>query len=154
MNKIESNFIEEYKKLDKLCQDIFSSTVGVTKYIDEMDSSFSLGNRFIKDWSRNYKMLKHLRWLRNKIVHDPQETDCSLHDINQITFFYQQILTMNDPLARLHQLTLCQQHTNTVSSTNSTSLDAPSPNKRRIVLIVFIILLIFILSFFALYIIK
>ena len=38
MNNINLNFFENYKKLEKLCNEILSVNNGVTQYINEMEN--------------------------------------------------------------------------------------------------------------------
>lgn len=104
MTKVEIEFLEEYKRLDKLCQDMLSTLQGVSEYINRMELLFDQGEQFVDEWTINYKMLKHLRWLRNRIVHSVEETECSLKEIEMITNFYHQILIQQDPLALLHKI--------------------------------------------------
>ena len=64
MTKVEIEFLEEYKRLDRLCQDMLSTLQGVSEYINRMELLFEQGEEFVDEWTINYKMLKHLRWLR------------------------------------------------------------------------------------------
>ena len=105
MQRVEIEFLEEYKRLDRLCKDMFLTSYGVTEYIKQMELSNIRGNRLVKNWNTDYKKLKHLRWLRNAIAHDSQETDCSLKDVQEVLEFYQKILWKQDPLALLHSAT-------------------------------------------------
>ena len=104
MTKVEIEFLEEYKRLDRLCQDMLSTLQGVSEYINRMELLFEQGEEFVDEWTINYKMLKHLRWLRNRIVHSVEETECSLKEIEMITNFYHQILIQQDPLALLYKI--------------------------------------------------
>ena len=91
MTKVEIEFLEEYKRLDRLCQDMLSTLQGVSEYINRMELLFEQGEEFVDEWTINYKMLKHLRWLRNRIVHSVEETECSLKEIEMITKINQKI---------------------------------------------------------------
>lgn len=107
MLNINLEFQEEYKKLDKLCKDLFSSKDGITQYINEMDQTYSEYRRYINDWNYVYKTLKHMRYIRNKLAHDIgafEENLCSLSDINWLVNFYDSILNCNDPLAELRRI--------------------------------------------------
>lgn len=103
MTKLEIEFLEEYKRLDKLCQDMLSSLSGVSEYINRMESFYKEGSYYIDDWNENYKTLKHLRWLRNNIVHNVDESDCSFEELETLKYFYRDILVQEDPLARLYK---------------------------------------------------
>lgn len=91
MTKLEIEFLEEYKRLDKLCQDMLSSLSGVSEYINRMESFYKDGSYYIDDWNESYKTLKHLRWLRNKIVHNIDESDCSFEELEALKYFYHDI---------------------------------------------------------------
>ena len=104
MQKIEIEFLDEYKKLDKLCQDMYAASQGVTEYINRMEVLSNEGRYLIDKWNTDYYTLKHLRWLRNTIVHNLEETDCSLEDLQSLKEFYQQILNRKDSLALLYMM--------------------------------------------------
>ena len=103
---IETNiaFQEEYKRLDALCKDIFSSKEGISEYIREMESVPWNERRFISSWETDYKQLKHMRWVRNQLAHEVGTLNaelCNEEDICWLTDFYRQIINLCDPLATL-----------------------------------------------------
>lgn len=104
MKEIEMKFLDEYKKLDRLCQDMYSTSQGITEYINRMELFSNDGKYLIDRWDSDYFTLKHLRWIRNKIVHNLEETDCSLEDLQSLTEFHQQILNREDSLALLYMM--------------------------------------------------
>lgn len=67
-------FIDSYKHLEKLCGEIMNDEKKVTAYIDEM-SNIHDGSRFVEDWDEDLKRLKRYRYIRNKIVHEPECTE-------------------------------------------------------------------------------
>lgn len=98
-------FIESYKRLEQLCGDLLGDDRRVSAYIDEMitppDGSF-----LVRGWSSDLKQLKHCRWLRNKIVHEPgcsESSMCSADDTQWLDDFYSRILNRRDPLALYRQ---------------------------------------------------
>lgn len=102
-------FQEEYKRLDALCKDIFSSNDGVSRYIYEMENTYSQYIRLIFNWDSVYKQLKHLRWIRNQLAHEIGAFEvalCTEDDIEWLTDFYNSILERTDPLAKLSQIEL------------------------------------------------
>ncbi len=103
MNKLEIEFFEEYKVVDNICKDMFESQQGVTEYIHEMESMEHLGIRQVPMWREKYKMLKHLRWLRNQIAHDSTAPELEERDLIELQNFHKQILELLDPLAVLKQ---------------------------------------------------
>ena len=68
---IETNieFQEEYKRLDALCKDIFSSKEGIWEFIRDIESVPWNERRFISSWEPDYKQLNHMRWVRNQLAH-------------------------------------------------------------------------------------
>ena len=80
------NFIDSYKKLEKLCNEMYGDKHGVSLYIDEMINT-PVGSRYVKSWNEDLKQLKHYRWVRNQIVHEPGCTEtnmCNRDDIQWI----------------------------------------------------------------------
>ena len=50
---------------------------GVSLYIDEMINT-PVGSRYVKSWNEDLKQLKHYRWVRNQIVHEPGCTETNM----------------------------------------------------------------------------
>ena len=67
MTKLETEFLEEYKRTDNLNAD--------------------------------YKMLKHLRWLRNRIAHDTDTQDLKSSDLDDLKTFRKRFMKSQDPLS-------------------------------------------------------
>ena len=94
-------FINSYKHLEKLCGEIFADNGRISAYIDEMYAT-PQGSRYVKSWNEDLRKLKHYRWLRNQIVHEPdcsEENMCTPEDELWIDDFYSRILNQTDPLA-------------------------------------------------------
>lgn len=100
MIDLNIEFQEQYKRLDKLCKDIYSSSEGVSTYIREMEKTPYNEQRAVYNWDTIYKQLKHLRWMRNQLAHEIAiDSDfCTQSDIDWIKQFYSKILNCNDPL--------------------------------------------------------
>ena len=95
------NFIDSYKRLEKLCSEIYNDNHGVSSYIDEMINT-PVGARYVPGWDDDLKQLKHYRWVRNQIVHDPgctEENMCEHGDAHWLDNFRSRIMSANDPLA-------------------------------------------------------
>lgn len=96
------SFMDSYKHLEKLCNEIFGTdTRGISTYIEEMERSTN-GNFYVENWNEDYKKLKHYRYLRNKISHDPdctEENMCTAKDTQWIQNFHSRIMNQTDPLA-------------------------------------------------------
>lgn len=101
MNEIERELVEEYKRLDLLLKDKFSSETGVSEYISRMDNEVRAFH-IVDGWERDYRQLKHIRHVRNKIMHDEEDSFCKESDIDYADEFYDRILDRDDPLSRLH----------------------------------------------------
>ena len=90
------SFLNEYKRLDNLCKDLFGSNTGITTYIQNLEQfRYSY-------YEPEYKKLKKYRYIRNQIVHENNidESDvCDEFDIEWIQDFYRRILEQSDPLA-------------------------------------------------------
>lgn len=125
-------FQEEYKRLDALCQDLFSSSNGVTEYLREMEFTSQTYCRLVLDWNEYYQRLKHYRHIRNKLAHEVGAFDyeqCTKEDVLWLTNFYQMILRREDPLAVVRQIKRQQmemQQPKVERNTNSTEI---IPNK-------------------------
>ena len=106
MNNIILNFLDSYKNLDELCKQILSSDVGVTQYIEEMEKEIN-GSYYVKDWEKDYKRLKHIRWVRNKLVHDTHSFENKIvttDDIDWLREFQARIIKCTDPFSLLNQM--------------------------------------------------
>ena len=104
MIELNIEFQERYKQLDALCRDLFSSKDGVTQYIREMENTPYQFRKSIPEWDFIYKQLKHLRHLRNQLAHEVGALTselCTESDINRLTDFYNSVLQMTDPLAKV-----------------------------------------------------
>lgn len=106
MNTINYNFFETYKKLEKICNEIFSATNGVTQYINEMESiPFSI-YRNIPNWKSDLSTLKALRHTRNQIAHNEDSFNqnlCTQNDIEWLINFHIRIMEQTDPLSLLRK---------------------------------------------------
>ncbi len=99
MTNLEIDFFEEFKSVDSICKDIFQSQQGVTEYINQMEENDLIGSRIVPNWNEKYKMLKHLRWLRNQIAHDSGAPELIESDLLELQNFHKQLLNQEDPLA-------------------------------------------------------
>lgn len=98
-------FIDSYKHLEKLCGDVLGDERRVSAYIDEM-LNLPRGAYLVTGWNEDLKTLKHYRWVRNRIVHDPgctEENMCEPGDALWLDNFYSRIMNQTDPLALYHK---------------------------------------------------
>lgn len=101
------SFIESYKHLDKICGEMFETQYGVSAYIEEMLNN-PHGSFLVRGWENDLKQLKHYRWIRNQIVHEPdcyEETMCEAGDNEWLDDFYDRIINQTDPLAMYRKAT-------------------------------------------------
>ena len=104
-------FIEAYKRLEKLCGEILNDDRRVSAYIDEMINT-PRGAYLVRGWDEDLKQLKHYRWVRNQIVHDPncsEEKMCSDDDTQWIADFHARIMNQTDPLTLYRKATQTRQ---------------------------------------------
>lgn len=100
------SFIDSYKRLDKLCSEMYGDIHGLSTYIDEMIGKPD-GSYYVSGWNEDLKQLKHYRWVRNQIVHEPgctEENMCAPGDMQWLDNFYSRIMSTNDPLALYRKL--------------------------------------------------
>lgn len=98
-------FLEAYKSLDELCKQILASDRGISKYIDEMDYE-SQGHMRVACWEKDYRQLKKMRYIRNKLVHEAnsfQDNLVSVEDIEWLENFQSRIMNCTDPFSLLYQ---------------------------------------------------
>jgi len=84
MNQVENDFFEEFKHVEKICNEMYGVRNGVTQYINEMVNASSTYYRFIPMWEENLRMLKILRDKRNKLAHSEDSyfyNTCTQRDI-------------------------------------------------------------------------
>ena len=94
-------FMSSYKHLEKLCGEVMNDERKVSAYIDEMVKTPQGAGR-VAGWNEDLKRLKHYRWVRNQIVHEPdctEENMCDPEDARWLEDFYDRIKEREDPLA-------------------------------------------------------
>lgn len=107
MQALDIDFFEEYKHLDRVCSDMYSTRNGVSQYIADMKRQSAYGERVIPEWNKIHKELLHLRHLRNQIAHEyGQYQICVEEDIDKLKDFSNAILAQEDPLALLQRYNL------------------------------------------------
>ena len=93
--------MSSYKHLEKLCGEVMNDERKVSAYIDEMVQTPQGAGR-VAGWNEDLKRLKHYRWVRNQIVHEPdctEENMCDPEAARWLEDFYDRIMDREDPLA-------------------------------------------------------
>ena len=107
MNQLNVAFLETYKRLDKLCQELYDDNKGVTSYIDDLKQQSAIGRRRIPGWDHDLNQLIALRHLRNRLTHEVGTMEkplCTQEEIEEIETMHQRILSRTDPLAQLQKV--------------------------------------------------
>ena len=105
MDVIQIELLEEYKYVDSICRDMLSAEKGVTAYIEQMEATQPVVRYKIVCWDDDYRKLKHIRWLRNKIAHSTGNVECMPSDVAWLKAFHNRLLTQRDPLADAYRIT-------------------------------------------------
>ena len=131
MNHINYTFFEEFKKLEKLCNDIYKSHNGVTNYIDDMNAVSFRNYYNIPNWEADLHRLKQLRHIRNTLAHVEgafNENICTQQDIEWVQAFYERILKQSDPLAIQYRNSQSRAQTTLPQSNKPTNQINPETN--------------------------
>lgn len=100
MNALENEYFEEYKAVEQICNDMYEN--GVSGYIDEMYENMDVGKRLVPNWYKKVKVLKRLRWLRNRIAHGGEDYEVTAQDFQSLKMFHNELLSGTDPLSQIN----------------------------------------------------
>lgn len=106
MNELNIEFLEEYKRIDKLCMEMYRAEKGVTSYIDDMKNTPLHKRKGIYSWDTDFNRLMQLRKIRNQLTHEVGAWDvelCTEEDIEWLITFRQRIFDGDDPLTLAEQ---------------------------------------------------
>ena len=96
-------FFDEYKKLDKLCSEMYGkNSGGVTCYLNDMIAVPVMQRNRIPEWNQTYDRLRELRHIRNQMAHGEgsfEDYPCSEEDVLWLFEFRSKIMHISDPLA-------------------------------------------------------
>lgn len=106
MGMISMIFFEKFKDLEKICNEIYGKTGGVTEYISEMEQTSQYDSERIPGWNADLKELKRVRHIRNNMAHEGSfdSAECTEDDVDFLNSFRDRILKAEDPLALKHKL--------------------------------------------------
>ena len=101
-----SEFLNEYKQLEKLCNDIYNQNSGISAYIEDMKNTPQRYSKCIPGWDADFYRLNQVRHIRNAMVHDTSVdvNDYSPEMLKFVVSFHQRILNCQDPLALCRKL--------------------------------------------------
>ncbi len=106
MRELNISFLEEYKQVDRFIKDANMTQDGVSEYIRQMELLNRRGVRLVRNWEQHYRMLKHVRWVRNQLVHEVgyDSNICERADYEYIKNFGTLLCAAQDPLAALAKI--------------------------------------------------
>ena len=129
-------FMNSYKRLEKLCGEVIGDDRRVAAYIEEMCKLYR-GAYTVSGWNEDLRRLKHYKWVRNQIAHDPacnEENMCDDEDAQWLDDFYNRIMSQTDPLALYRKATQAQQREQKKKATDVhyRKSEEPEGNKQEI----------------------
>lgn len=99
MTPQDQKFFDAYKRLDKLCKEIYGDG-GVSSYIDDMYSKDDKQARHVRFWFEYRKQLVEMRRKRNILAHEDVSNQVSEpEDVTWLEDFRQNIMARRDPIA-------------------------------------------------------
>ena len=153
------SFISSYKHLEKLCGEVMNDRRCISAYIEEMERK-PRGAFYVPSWNDDLKALKHYRWVRNQIAHEPdcdEDNMCDEDDVLWLAQFYSRIMNQTDPLT-LYRKAITSGTTATQKPVKTSppphTYQNPAPTRPRgclaYLLIPLIVILLFSFLFFTL----
>ena len=145
MENLNVTFFEEFKRLDKICREIYGvSQGGVTNYIEDMKSVSAFESKEIPSWDSDLKFLIKMRHIRNQLSHGIDTMNlpmCGQSDILWLKDFYNRILEQSDPIALLYQRRKEKAARTKTSRSGVPTASAPNhPSVRNHAAIIFLLL--------------
>lgn len=101
MTKTDGEFFEEFKRLEKFCEDIYGCNHAVGSYIGDMRANEREGRAAVSGWAEDLRSLVRCRRLRNVLAHESEEGVCTDGDVGWVRSFRGRLLRREDPLALL-----------------------------------------------------
>lgn len=98
--QLNTELVEKFGRLEKLCNEIYGTVHGVTNYIDEMTRCCD-GRIYVSEWDNYIVKLKEIRHKRNQISHGKvsfSEPYATYEDVAFAENFRNLILIQKDPL--------------------------------------------------------
>lgn len=100
MHKIDTEYLDKYDELNRLCRKVTGGTEGVTGYINAM-ADIKDGAEKVSFWNEDMETLKRLRALYTQVSQEDTERNIysSIKDIQAVETFYSRIKQGQDPLS-------------------------------------------------------
>lgn len=156
--ELNTELVQCFGELEQLCNQILTTSHGVTAYINEMESIALCNKTSRSQWDYMLNKLKSVRHKRNKLSHGEvsfYEPYAEVADIHFIKDFRMQIIERTDPLAALHlqkvtetNPTTAQQNTNPQGSSDTNIVTAMLSS---LIVFIGIFLIFYLLSYFNRY---
>ena len=132
MKKADNAFFEAFKELETLCGEIYSCRSGVSEYILDMENNMSEGEKKVENWTADYKTLKHLRWVRNKIAHEAGDAQISEDkDLDDVCAFRDRVIRGKDPITLLNKAKKAAKPASSRSSSASSGKSKTASKKKQ-----------------------
>ncbi len=135
---MNNKFLEQYKRADSICRDIYNSDSGITNYINLMRDAKNYRAQNIEEWDRVLSKLMALRHKRNKLTHDVGTLEmelCTEDDVLWMDAFCEKLLNATDPLAKHYRAFYAKQKSQPKKkkpqSTEPVFKTSPISKKRR-----------------------
>ena len=120
-------FFDEYKKLDKLCSEMYGiNSGGVTCYLNDMMAVPVMQRNRIPEWNQTYDRLRELRHIRNQMAHGEgsfEDYPCSEEDVLWLWEFQSKIMHISDPLALYRRQTEGSTHVTRANGEHPLAVD-------------------------------
>lgn len=103
MRDLNIDFMDLYKRVDRFIKDAYSSSTGVSEYINQMELNFVNGTINILTWKDDYYQLKQMRWKRNQLAHEVgYDTNIiENEDYKWLEDFFERLMDYSDPMSNL-----------------------------------------------------
>ena len=132
MKKADNQFFEAFKELETLCGELYSCRSGVSEYLLDMEKRMAEGEKKIENWASDYKTLKHLRWVRNKIAHEAGDERISEDkDLDAVCAFRDRMIRGKDPITLLNKAKKAAKPASTRSSASASGKGKASSKKKQ-----------------------
>lgn len=136
MHPNDNQFLNQFKLLEKLCNEMYEDVHGVSLYIEECEDVASLLHQNHTQFVQFIHRLRHCRYIRNRLSHEITSDTVQMSSSSDIEFLqdlYSMISEQTDPLTNIKNTypieTLSQPQVNVVCQPSSSSSPPASDRK-------------------------